>query len=159
MENQNSEYRFYGNKNPKLQDIRPQREAKESYPGIETPYDLYDALFSVWSRKTCAPRLQEEWSPSDPTLGQCSITAFLVQDIFGGKVYGIRRPAGNFHCYNEVNGVTFDLTSEQFKEERLDYSKQAQNPEQFREVHFQKTEKQKRYEMLKKALEEKQTEE
>lgn len=31
------------------------------------------------------------------TLGQCSITAFLAQDIFGGEVYGILRPGGNYY--------------------------------------------------------------
>jgi hypothetical protein len=72
------------------------------------------------------------------TLGQCSITAFLVQDIFGGRVYGVLRPGGNYHCYNDVDGHIFDLTSEQFGDEVLSYE---DNPEQFREVHFQKEEK------------------
>ena len=83
------------------------------------------------------------------TLGQCSITAFLAQDIFGGKVYGILRPDGNYHCYNVVGDCVFDLTSEQFGDEKLDYEN---NPEQFREVHFAKTEKRERYEYLKEQL-------
>ena len=83
------------------------------------------------------------------TLGQCSITAFLVQDIFGGKVYGILRPGGNYHCYNVVGEAVFDLTSEQFGDEVLDYT---DNPEQLREVHFAKAEKLERYEYLKAEL-------
>lgn len=141
-------YFFYGSDNPKLSSIAP---ITDEYPGICSPYDLYDALLSVWCADTCAPRLRDKWSGENLTLGQCSITAFLVQDIFGGKVYGIKRPGGNYHCYNEVNGVVFDLTSEQFGEEKLDYS---HNPEQFREVHFQKAEKKERYELLKKRLKE-----
>ena len=43
----------------------------------------------------------------------------------------------------------FDLTSEQFGEEKLSYEG---NPEQFREVHFAKEEKRLRYEKLREAL-------
>lgn len=93
--------------------------------------------------------MRGDWMPENKTLGQCSITAFLAQDIFGGKVYGILRPGGNYHCYNVVGDCVFDLTSEQFGEEVLDYEN---NPEQFREVHFAKEEKRLRYEYLKEAL-------
>ena len=75
----------------------------EEYEGIQTPQDLYDALSSIWCEYTCAPRLRGDWTRENRTLGQCSITAFLVQDIFGGKVYGILRPGGNYHCYNVVD--------------------------------------------------------
>lgn len=116
-----------------------------------TPRDYYDILLELWCAETCAPRMRENWSPENKTLGQCSITAFLVQDIYGGKVYGIKRPDGNYHCFNEVDGCVFDLTSEQFGDERLDYSG---CPEQFREVHFAKEEKRLRYEELKRKLRE-----
>jgi len=84
-------------------------------------------------------------------LGQFSITAFITQDIFGGKVYGIPWEGGNFHCYNVVSQpddgeCLFDLTSEQFGDEKLCYEN---NPEKFREVHFAKEEKRLRYEYLK----------
>lgn len=75
---------------------------------------------------------------------------FLAQDIFGGKVYGILREGGNYHCYNVVDGCVFDLTSEQFGDEVLSYEN---NPEQLREVHFAKEEKRQRYEYLREELE------
>ena len=75
---------------------------------------------------------------------------FLAQDIFGGKVYGVLRPGGNYHCYNVIGDCRFDLTSEQFGDEHLVYEN---NPEQFREVHFAKEEKRLRYEYLKRELE------
>ena len=78
-----------------------------------------------------------------------SITAFLAQDIFGGKVYGILREGGNYHCYNVVGDCVFDLTSEQFGDEKLCYEN---NPEQFHEVHWQKEEKHQRYNYLKAEL-------
>lgn len=121
----------------------------EEYPGIHNPRELYDALSKLWCADTCAPRMRKDWTKENCTLGQCSITAFLAQDIFGGKVYGILRPGGNYHCYNVIGDCRFDLTSEQFGDEVLDYDN---NPEQFRKVHFAKEEKRLRYEALKKAL-------
>lgn len=122
----------------------------EKYKGIHTPRDLYEALSGIWCADTCAPRMRQNWTLENKTLGQCSVTAFLAQDIFGGKVYGILRPGGNYHCYNAVGDCVFDLTSEQFGEEVLDYK---DNPEQLRQVHFKKEEKRLRYEYLKKELE------
>ncbi len=141
----NKKYNFYGWQNADVSAV------SDDYPGISTPYELYDTLLNIWCEYTCAPRLREEWSPENITLGQCSITAFLVQDIFGGKVYGVLRPGGNYHCYNDVDGHIFDLTSEQFGDEILSY---VDNPEQFREVHFQKEEKKQRYEYLCEKLKE-----
>ncbi|MBQ9199346.1 MAG: 8-oxo-dGTP diphosphatase [Lachnospiraceae bacterium] len=137
------EYNFYGWEQadaPAVNDI---------YNGISTPRDLYDALSDIWCEYTCAPRLRKEWSSDNKTLGQCSITAFLVQDIFGGEVYGVLRPGGNYHCYNVVDDKKFDLTSEQFGDEVLCYE---DNPIQTREAHFAKEEKRLRYEYLKNEL-------
>lgn len=114
-----------------------------------TPRDCYDLLSDIWSADTCAPRMRERWSAENKTLGQCSITAFLMQDIFGGKVYGVPLSDGNFHCFNDVGGCVFDLTSEQFGDVKLDYTC---CPEQMREVHFSKTEKRERYELLRARL-------
>ena len=123
--------------------------ADKRFSMIKDPRELYDILCELWCEYTCAPRLREGWSRDNVTLGQCSITAFLVQDIFGGKVYGILRSGGNYHCYNVVGDCVFDLTSEQFGDEVLCYEG---NPEQSREVHFAKTEKRERYEYLRRAL-------
>lgn len=140
-------YKFYGNENAdKVVTNNP------DYPDIKTPIDLYDKLLKIWSIDTCAPRLRPEWSEDNTTLGQCSITAFLAQDIFGGDVYGVKTTSG-IHCYNVVNGVSFDLTSEQFGEKAkdLDYTpvllqdREAPN-------HFGNGEKRDRYILLKSLL-------
>ena len=128
-------YNFYGWKTADIKDSK----------GL-TPREYYDILMKIWCADTCAPRMRDEWSEDNPTMGQCSITAFLVQDFFGGIVRGVLRPAGNYHCFNEVDGCVFDLTSEQFGDEKLDYDN---CPEQDREVHFAKLEKKERYEYLK----------
>lgn len=140
-----NKYKFYGWDNTNT------RAVNSVYKGINTPLDLYDALSHVWCADTCAPRMRMDWSRENMTLGQCSITAFLCQDIFGGKVYGVPTTNGNFHCYNVIGDCLFDLTSEQFGDRVLVYEN---NPEQLREVHFAKTEKYERYELLKSLLKE-----
>ena len=119
------------------------------YPGIRTPKDLYNALWNVWNAETCTPRMRKDWNSENRTLGQCSVTAFLAQDVFGGKVYGIPLEDGGFHCYNAVGDCVFDLTSEQFGDRKLTYT---DHPEQLREEHFRKEEKRQRYERLKAGL-------
>ena len=91
------------------------------------------------------------WSPENPTLGQCSVTAFLAQDLFGGEVLGVPLPEGGFHCFNLVGGLVFDLTSEQFRGAPLDY---AHAQPQSRGEHFAKAEKYERYLLLKQRLHE-----
>ncbi len=118
---------------------------KNVYTGINTPLDLYDALCQIWQADTCAPRMRQNWTEENMTMGQCSITAFLVQDIFGGEVRGIYRTPGNYHCFNAVGDHVFDLTSEQFGEEKLDYDKYET---QSREHHFSRAEKVERYTLL-----------
>ena len=94
--------------------------------------------------------MRENWNIDNKTLGQCSITAFLVQDIFGGDVYGIEIGENTYHCFNKINGLVFDLTSEQFNEV-LDYDNSTL---QSRDTHFSKEEKYERYLYLKKKLNE-----
>ncbi len=133
-----TEYKFYGWETADIKDSR----------GL-TPRDYYDLLSGLWRAETCAPRMRGKWTPGNKTLGQCSVTAFLMQDIYGGTVRGILRPDGNYHCFNVAEGCVFDLTSEQFGDEKLNYDG---CPEQSREVHFAKTEKRERYEYLKSLL-------
>ena len=137
------EYKYFG------WDAAPVKPVSDEYQKIGSLQDLYDALLHVWCEYTCAPRLRDKWNEDDKTVGQCSVTAFLVQDIFGGEVYGIPRPDGAFHCYNRINDITADLTSEQFGDEKLVYEN---NPLQSRQEHFSKEEKRLRYEYLKSSL-------
>ena len=131
-------YRFYGWETATVRDSSGR-----------TPRDYYDLLSGIWAADTCAPRMRADWTPENPTLGQCSVTAFLIQDLFGGRVYGIPLPEGGFHCFNDVDGCIFDLTSEQFGDAKLDYT---HCPEQFRAHHFAKEEKYQRYLLLRSRL-------
>jgi len=75
------------------------------------------AIRESWSRDTSDD--PEEWSPENPSRGQCDITALLVNDLVGGELLGAsvylhgERIEG--HMWNRLrNGVEVDLTREQF---------------------------------------------
>ena len=134
-------YKFYGNE-----------AAATLESDFGTACDVYDRLSGMWCAETCAPRLREKWSPDNRTLGQCSITAFLVQDIFGGEVYAVITEFG-MHCYNKVGDAVFDLTSEQFKDGVKNLVYDCTNPQsRDDEYHFGKEEKRERYILLKKLF-------
>lgn len=76
--------------------------------------ELYDDLTHCWCRETCAARMRPDWSERNMTLGQCSITSVIVQELLGGRIFGVPLEDGGMHCFNETDGVFFDLTSEQF---------------------------------------------
>lgn len=138
-----TQYLFYGWETANVLPADPQ------WKKAGDPRHLYDLLSECWCPETCAPRMRDEWTHENQTLGQCSVTAFLIQDIYGGIVEGIPLPDGNYHCFNVVGDCVFDLTSEQFGNQELDY---VHTKEQFREIHFAKAEKHQRYELLKSRL-------
>ena len=55
--------KYYGHETA---DVKP---VSDKYPGIECPDDLYDALSEIWCEYTCAPRMRENWSRDNMTLG------------------------------------------------------------------------------------------
>lgn len=134
----------------------------DRYRGINNPIDLYKALGKIWCADTCPERMRAQWTCDNKTLGQCSITAFLAQDIFGGEVFGMRTSdnydeAGNYlggyHCYNKVGDVVFDLTSEQYGEKASELVYDCMYiQERDCAYHFGKEEKRQRYEYLKSRL-------
>lgn len=136
-------YKYYG------ADAKEVKPITKGFERIKNQKVLYDYMSRIWCRYSCAPRMRDDWSEDNKTLGQCSITSFLIQDIFGGEVYGIPLPEGGFHCYNIVNGSKFDLASEQFGDVVLDYSDKYP---QSREEHFASKEKYERYKYLKREL-------
>ncbi len=108
-------------------------------------FSIYCALFDLWSRKTCATRMQNKWTALNRTLGQCSVTSFLVQDLLGGDVYGTAHEDGSIHCFNVIDNKVYDLTSAQLNK----YENYDNGVLQSREVHFLKEEKYNRYLLLK----------
>lgn len=129
------EYKFYGCNTKSVKPIN------SIYKSIRDQRHLYDLLSDVWCEYTCTPRSRKEWSSSNKTCGQCSITCLLVQDIFGGEIYGVQ-VEDNLHSFSKVGDVIFDLTSEQFKDTKIDYSL---NNSISREYHLSNADKKERY--------------
>lgn len=74
---------------------------------------LEDYLQNIWSKETCTKSLRSKWTADNKSLGQCSITALLVQEIFGGQIVSMR--VGDLeHCFNKIGNKIFDLTENQF---------------------------------------------
>lgn len=75
---------------------------------ITNPGDLFDRLKQAWS-----PESSASWSAENPAKGQCSVTALVIQDAFGGDILKTYTRGGT-HFYNLVDGVKWDMTVSQF---------------------------------------------
>jgi hypothetical protein len=60
---------------------------------------------------TCYPGERKDWTKQNPTIGQCAITALVVQDYLGGE---IAYDQNNIHFWNRIDGKDIDFTREQF---------------------------------------------
>jgi hypothetical protein len=80
--------------------------------GAKAATDLANRLRVAWSRETSTS--SDEWSDSNPALGQCAVTALIVQDTMGGQL--LRSTVdGVSHYWNRLpSGEVIDLTFEQF---------------------------------------------
>jgi hypothetical protein len=92
------------------------RRTSRSTP-TETPLGialLRPVLSTCWSRET-AYHASGEWTPANPSYGQCAITALKVQELLGGELVRVSAPDGGTHYANRINGEIYDLTADQFR--------------------------------------------
>ena len=75
------------------------------------------AVRDSWSLDTADP--ENDWTPENPSCGQCDITSLVVHDLLGGELLGADvyldgdRVEG--HMWNRLpTGIDVDLTREQF---------------------------------------------
>lgn len=56
-----------------------------------------------------------DWTPENPSLGQCAVTAMIVQDLLGGEL--LRCMVGDVsHYWNLLpDGIELDFTRQQFE--------------------------------------------
>ena len=74
---------------------------------------LKQILIQSWDLRTCSPGLRDKWNEENPSIGQCAITALIVNDFFGGKIMRCMVSSGS-HYYNIIDDELVDLTVEQF---------------------------------------------
>lgn len=77
------------------------------------------ALRESWGPDTCAPEGVADWTPDNPSRGQCATTACVLHDFFGGSlVVGeviVDGERVDFHWWNRLpDGEQVDITLEQF---------------------------------------------
>ena len=106
--------------------------------------EMFDIISMSWSRETCYPTLQNQWSKFNPSLGQCAITSLVVNDFCGGQIMRCM-VNGISHYYNLINGHTIDLTVLQFEGIIPEYDK---SEERSREYLLSNDDTKKRYKLL-----------
>lgn len=116
-------------------------------PQINTLDDLYNVLRKCWAKETAYPSCQKEWVSTDPSYGQCAITAIIVHDLFGGTIHRIRVDGGGTHYFNMIDGQYVDLTREQFDLYNIPVSYEP-NEEMDRQYCGKNADTNKRYDIL-----------
>jgi len=72
---------------------------------------IKELLLASWSAETAVG----EWSQDNPSLGQCAVTALVVQDFLGGELLRCKTTDGGSHYWNRLPDATeIDLTESQF---------------------------------------------
>lgn len=78
-----------------------------------TTKEIKIVMKAAWNDKTCYPFLVDKWTKKVPEMGQCAVTALVIQDHFGGLI------AYNKHLDHYWNlldtGDQIDLTRKQFR--------------------------------------------
>ena len=67
----------------------------------------------AWCRETAHPSYRDKWSEDNPSVGQCLVTALIVQDKYGGDIYSCK-VGNNSHFVNIIDERIIDRTAEQF---------------------------------------------
>ncbi|MBP9728113.1 MAG: hypothetical protein KBD27_01915 [Candidatus Moranbacteria bacterium] len=80
--------------------------------------DLEKALQKSWSKETSYS--PESWTVDNPAVGQCAITALVVNDYHGGEIVwadvALSDGQAISHYFNLINGKEIDLSRSQFPE-------------------------------------------
>ena len=73
------------------------------------------AIKNSWGKDTAYRDDVDKWSPINSSAGQCAVTALILHNYFGGKIYSGVSDDDIVHFWNIIYGVKIDLTREQFK--------------------------------------------
>lgn len=97
--------------------------------------DIEAAIRSAWSLETCDQVDVADWSPANPSRGQCGVTALTLHELLGGDLLEaeVLFPDGSrqgFHYWNRLpGGIDVDLTAEQFSpDEAIQEPKVVERP-------------------------------
>jgi hypothetical protein len=80
------------------------------------------AVRASWSLESCDPVDVPDWSPQNPSRGQCGVTSLVLQDWLGGElmmcdmVHADGSPQSVHYWNRFAGGIEVDLTWEQFRD-------------------------------------------
>ena len=87
-----------------------QRELEQGVIGKILPH-----IQNAWCKDTCSPGDVARWTPDNPCIGQCAVTALLIQELLGGELMPTSVEGFGSHYYNRLpSGDDLDLTRGQF---------------------------------------------
>ena len=73
---------------------------------------LEKAIKESWDKQTCYPDWANKWTPDNPSLGQCAVTALVIQDYLEGELLYCEHEN---HYWNRLpNKKEIDFTRDQF---------------------------------------------
>ncbi len=76
---------------------------------------LTQALYESWGKDTAYKNDRGKWTEINRAAGQCTVTAMIINDYFGGKIYrGYSKKNNLYHYWNIIDGKKVDLTASQF---------------------------------------------
>ncbi len=85
---------------------------------VYTLTELEEAIRASWGLDTADA--DNDWTPENPSCGQCDVTSLVVHDLLGGELLGSdvyldgERVEG--HMWNRLaSGIEVDLTRDQFQ--------------------------------------------
>jgi hypothetical protein len=117
--------------------------------------ELAQKLQTAWSAETSS---DPAWSEQNRALGQCAVTALIVQDYFAGEIVNsvATHETGEMvsHYFNGIGDEIIDLTRQQFPE-NVTFSEPAPKTGEYdttREYILSYPVTQARYELLKQRL-------
>ena len=105
--------------------------------------EVCEIVSMSFNKDTCYPSLRDKWNDKNKTLGQCAITALVLNDFLGGKIMRCESESGS-HYYNLINDEIVDLTVSQFSN-LPDY---GNGEERTREYLLSNEDTKKRYKLL-----------
>jgi hypothetical protein len=73
---------------------------------------LEKAIRESWFRNTCYSCSIRKWNPQNSSIGQCVVTALVIQDYLGGELLYCKH---HDHYWNRLSsGEEVDITKNQF---------------------------------------------
>jgi len=111
-------FKIVKDKNKQLFNMKQVRNLLSKEKQVFLFYDFANSLKQHCCADTCYLPIASYWTKDNPFYGHCAIVALSVYDKFGGKIKrGIIKENNLTHYCNEINGVDYDFTIQQFKED------------------------------------------